>query len=74
MGGRSRVASTSTPPVPSIVPGVTNVSSGAMSDDEMVRNRFLESHRRRRGVIDTIRNVGGAEGLSAPQGKQKLGE
>lgn len=56
-------------PVPSVVPGATDVSSGLSDDSELVLSKALERQRRRRGIASTMRSGQGQSGT----GKDKLG-
>lgn len=60
-------------PTPSAVPGTTNVSSGKAADSETVQSRYIEKMRRRQGFNATIKNEGGAAGLTGGAGKETLG-
>lgn len=62
---------------PSIIPGVTNVSSGTTSANSVIQARYLEQLRRKKGFASTIRssNAGDLSGATqASTGKQFLGQ
>lgn len=59
-------------PVPSIIPGATDVSSGKTSESESALNRMLEARRKKKGVSSTIRSD--TSMTSDDGGKKLLGE
>lgn len=60
-------------PLPSIIPGATDVSSGKTSDSESQLNKILEARRRKKGVSSTIRSDSSTVDTSS-EGKKLLGE
>lgn len=62
-------------PTPSIIPGTTAVSSGITADSSVIQAQAERKARQRRGFASTIRNEGGATGISSgTTGKTMLGE
>lgn len=62
-------------PVPKAVPGATSVASGAPEDSLLNLSRVRASQRKRRGAASTVRNEGGAGGISdTTSGKKLFGE
>ena len=60
--------------VPKAVPGTTDVSTGATEDSDLSLSKALEKQRKRRGASSTIRNEGGASGVSSSSsGKKTFG-
>lgn len=67
------------PSAPKAVPGATEVGTGSSDSSQNALAKTLERQRQRRGVASTIRNSGGAAGLTASgtgsgEGKAKMGE
>lgn len=60
-------------PVPSIIPGATDVSSGKTSEGELALNKMLEARRKKKGVSSTIRSDS-SRVMSDDVGKKLLGE
>ena len=76
MCGGGNVSSYTPTPVPSVIPGAVDVSSGKVSDTDTVQARYLERLRKKQGFAATIKNEGGAKGLAddTSNGKLLLGE
>ena len=63
-------------PVPKAVPGATSVATGDTADNSLALSNALSKQRRRKGAAATVRNEGGAEGLTTSEstGKKLFGE
>ncbi|MDY2983854.1 MAG: hypothetical protein SOR75_00805 [Synergistes jonesii] len=62
-------------PVPKAVPGATSVAAGSPEDSLLNLSRVRASQRKRRGAASTVRNEGGAGGISdTTSGKKLFGE
>lgn len=60
-------------PVPSIIPGANDVSSGKTADGESALNKILEARRKKKGVSSTIRSDTSTVSTTN-EGKKLLGE
>ena len=59
-------------PVPKAVPGATSVATGETADSGLALSKALERQRRRTGAASTVRNEGGAGGLTDSSGGKRL--